>query len=82
MNGYNLMNGSNFSGTALGSQTAVCVVNCTNQVGMGLYAFHPGTCGLAMCDGSAHMVSENISNVVFVRILTLRGHTAVTDSSF
>jgi hypothetical protein len=82
MNGYNQMSGSNFSGTALGTKTAVCSVNCTNQVGMGLYAFHPGTCGMAMCDGSAHMVSENISNVVFVRLITVRGHTPVTDSSF
>jgi hypothetical protein len=33
-----------------------------------------------MCDGSAHMVSENISLVTFCRLLTFMAHSAVTDS--
>jgi prepilin-type N-terminal cleavage/methylation domain-containing protein len=82
MNGYNPMNGSNYAGNGPSTQLAACVINCTNQIGMGLYSFHPGTCGLAMCDGSAHMVSENLSNVVFVRLITIKGHGAVSDSSF
>ena len=35
--------------------------------------------GVAMCDGSARMVSENISIVVFVGLMTPRGHDVVTD---
>ena len=82
MNAYNPMSGSNFSGNGPSTQSAACVINCTNQVGMGLYAFHPGACGVALCDGSARMVSENLSLVVFVRMITTRGHSPVTDSSF
>jgi prepilin-type N-terminal cleavage/methylation domain-containing protein len=82
MNAYNAMSGSNFSGNGPSTQTASCIINCTNQVGMGLYSFHPGACGIALCDGSARMVSENLSLVVFVRMITTRGHGLVTDSSF
>jgi prepilin-type N-terminal cleavage/methylation domain-containing protein len=83
-NAYNQMFGSNFSGgTAATSGTApVCFINCTNQAKMNLYAFHPGSCGLAMCDGSAHMVSENIGMVPFCRMITFSGRSPVTDSSF
>ena len=49
---------------------------------MGLYTFHPGSCGLALCDGSAHMVSENLSVVVFCRLISYHGHKPVTDSQF
>jgi len=33
-----------------------------------------------MCDGSAHMVSENISLITFCRLITFKGHSVVTDS--
>jgi hypothetical protein len=35
-----------------------------------------------MCDGSARMVSENVSLVVFCRLITYKGRSPVTDSSF
>jgi prepilin-type N-terminal cleavage/methylation domain-containing protein/prepilin-type processing-associated H-X9-DG protein len=60
----------------------VCVINCNNFWGMGLYSFHPGSCGVAFCDGSARMISENISLTTFCRLMTYHGHKAVTDSSF
>jgi prepilin-type N-terminal cleavage/methylation domain-containing protein len=82
MNAYNPMSGSNFSGNGPSTKAACCIINCTNQVGMGLYSFHPGTCGMAMCDGSSHIVSENLSLVVFVRLITIKGHGAVSDASF
>ncbi len=50
------------------------VINCMNQAQLNLDSFHPGTCGLAMCDGSAHMVSENISLIVLCRLIRLKGH--------
>jgi prepilin-type N-terminal cleavage/methylation domain-containing protein len=81
--------GSTFDGTApapttpghfhLGPSPA-CFINCTNAVNLNLYAFHPGSCGLAMCDGSARMVSENMSVVTFCRLVTYRGRSAVTDN--
>jgi prepilin-type N-terminal cleavage/methylation domain-containing protein len=83
-NAYNQMFGSTFAGgTAPSTGTApVCFMNCTNQAKMNLYSFHPGSCGLAMCDGSAHMVSENIGIVPFCRMITFKGRSPVTDSSF
>ena len=33
-----------------------------------------------MCDGSAHMVSENLSIITLCRLITFKGHSAVTDS--
>ena len=58
------------------------IINCINTWSLGYYSFHPGTCGVAMCDGSARMISENISNTVICRLISYRGHRAVTDSSF
>ena len=73
--------GSNFAGNANPvSGAPVCVINCTNQYGFGLYSFHPGSCGLLMADGSGHMVSENMSIIVFCRLISFKGRAPVTDS--
>jgi prepilin-type N-terminal cleavage/methylation domain-containing protein len=80
-NGWNELFGSTFDGTApvpAGSKTA-CIINCTNQAKLGLYSFHPGSCGILMCDGSAHMVSENISLITFCRLITFKGRSPVSD---
>jgi hypothetical protein len=79
-NGWNELWGSSFDGTLSSNGTTACVINCTNQAKLNLYSFHPGTCGLAMCDGSAHMVSENISLIVLCRLITFKGHSPVSDS--
>jgi prepilin-type N-terminal cleavage/methylation domain-containing protein len=83
-NGYNQMYGSTFTGGTVpnGNTAAVCIINCTNQAKMNLYSFHPGSCGLLMCDGSAHMVSENLSVVTFCRLITYSGRAPVVDGSF
>jgi len=82
-NGWNYLNGSTFDGTQRYPGTGPpCVINCTNQPKMGLYSFHPNSCGVALCDGSARMLSENLSVTVFIRLITYRGTTVVTDSSF
>jgi|HubBroStandDraft_6_1064221.scaffolds.fasta_scaffold34621_4 prepilin-type N-terminal cleavage/methylation domain-containing protein len=58
----------------------VCFFNCTNEVGYNaIYSFHPGAGGVAMCDGSARMLSEDISIVTFVALMTPRGREAVPD---
>jgi hypothetical protein len=60
----------------------ICFFNCTNEAGSNVvYSFHPGTGGVAMCDGSAHMLSENISVVVFCNLMSFRGHEAVSDTN-
>lgn len=82
---YAGLSGSTFNAPvniAATTATAVCFINCTNQDLLNLYSFHPGSCGLLMCDGSAHMVSENISLLTFCRLITFKGRSVVTDSSF
>ena len=82
-NAYNVLVGSTFSGTGPVPTTGtapVCFINCTNQSFGGLYSFHPGTCGIVMADGSAHMVSENLSVVVFCRYISYKGFAPVADT--
>jgi prepilin-type N-terminal cleavage/methylation domain-containing protein len=90
-NAWVVLNGSTFDGTAPAptpggvqhnpnGAAPACFINCTNQVDLGLYSFHPGSCGIAMCDGSARMVSENISVVTFCRLITYCGRAPVTDN--
>jgi prepilin-type N-terminal cleavage/methylation domain-containing protein len=82
-NAWAPLSGSTFDGTAVaGTGPTACVINCTNQAKMGLYSFHPGACGLAMCDGSARFISEDISIVTFCRLITYRGRAPVADSAF
>jgi len=83
-NGEHWMTGSNFSGTSffVPKGQPVCIVNCVNESDGGIYSFHPGSCGVLLCDGSAHMISENISTTTFCRMVTIRGHEALADSGF
>ncbi len=80
-------NGSDFQGLTQGTCAGfnncaqpICFFNCSNEKGANaIFSFHPGTGGVAMCDGSAHMISENISMLTFGALSTPRGHEAVTD---
>jgi prepilin-type N-terminal cleavage/methylation domain-containing protein len=79
--------GSDFTGLTLPNCVSstncpmpVCFVNCTNEIGFNaIFSFHPGVGGVALCDGSARMLNEDISIVVFAGLMTPRGHEAVTD---
>jgi len=81
-NAYNSIEGSNFQGNNFGAGAAAnCFINCTNEQNMNaIYSFHPGVGGLAMCDGSARFVSEDLSLIAFARLLTFRGREPVTDA--
>jgi len=80
-NALHTITGSNYTGTGTTGGTApTCYFNCTNENGVNaLYSFHPGTAGVAMCDGSAKMISENMSAIVFSRLLSYHGGQPVTD---
>jgi prepilin-type N-terminal cleavage/methylation domain-containing protein len=81
-NAYNDPRGSNFSGAGVSRGVSACIINCTNEWQRNYcFSFHPGSAGIVMCDGSAHMVSENISLVVFVNMMTFRGSEVVTDGA-
>jgi uncharacterized protein DUF1559 len=91
-NAWNYLWGSTFDGTKFapgywdgggkGSPANTCFINCSNEIWGGLYSFHPGSCGLSLCDGSARMVSENISIITFCRLVTYHGRVSIPDSSF
>jgi prepilin-type N-terminal cleavage/methylation domain-containing protein len=82
------IHGSDFTGLNQGNcmnptncAAPICFVNCTNEKSTdAIFSFHPGSGGVLMCDGSAHMVSENIGITVFTPLFTPRGHEAVTDN--
>ncbi|HEX4070688.1 MAG TPA: DUF1559 domain-containing protein [Planctomycetaceae bacterium] len=79
--------GSTFSGAKASNSSAsniipVCFINCTNENGVPVaFSFHPGSAGMLMCDGSAHMISENMSVAVAHAFLTPRGRDVVTDQA-
>jgi prepilin-type N-terminal cleavage/methylation domain-containing protein len=85
--------GKCFSGTSFDGMTKpanstassivpVCFFNCSNENGTQIvFSFHPGTGGVLMCDGSAHMVSEDISVQIMHALMTPRNHDVATDSA-
>jgi hypothetical protein len=76
--------GSNFTGLAkAGAGNPTCFFNCTNEDNVNaVFSFHPGAGGVLMADGSAHMLSENISVSVFVKMISFKGGQQVLDSNF
>ncbi len=60
----------------------VCFLNCINTWSLNWYSFHPGSVGIALCDGSARMISENTSLTVLARMQSYKGGKPVLDSSF
>lgn len=86
---FQVMSGSAYTGlsnaltpAAAKAGAPVCMLNCINTWSMNWYSFHPGSVGIAMCDGSARMISENTSLTVLCRLQTYKGGKPVTDSSF
>jgi len=83
-NNWIVFSGEYFNGTGGLTPTPtsqpICSINCSNRSSRNFYSFHPGCAGVALCDGSARMLSENLSITVFCRLLTYRGHAAVTDT--
>jgi prepilin-type N-terminal cleavage/methylation domain-containing protein len=84
-NNWVVFSGEYFNGTrgpltVAPTSNPVCAINCSNRFTANFYSFHPGCAGAVMCDGSARMLSENLSITVFCRLLTYRGHAAVTDT--
>jgi prepilin-type N-terminal cleavage/methylation domain-containing protein len=82
------MRGSDFTGLTSGNCNSpvtcaapICFFNCSNEKSSsGVFSFHPGSGGVLMLDGSAHMISENIGVIPFGGLLTPRGREAITDN--
>ncbi len=61
-----------------------CTINCSNarsnngnydpeHWSAGLYSFHSGGAQVLLCDGSVHFISENISNITMISLVTRQG---------
>jgi prepilin-type N-terminal cleavage/methylation domain-containing protein/prepilin-type processing-associated H-X9-DG protein len=66
-NGENWPNGSLFDGTGNGGP---CIINCTNQTGRNLYAFHPSGVNVVLADGSVRHLSSSISSAIVAFLIT------------
>ena len=71
--------GSSFNGLAFPvnptstTVVPVCFFNCSNENGANFaFSFHPGSGGACFCDGSAHMLSENINLGIIHNLMTTR----------
>ena len=62
-------------GGAAVADLPACGVNCTND--SEIYAFHPRGANAVFVDGSAHFISEDISNIVLGALVTIRGQEVV-----
>jgi prepilin-type N-terminal cleavage/methylation domain-containing protein len=87
---WNAMNATFYSGSLFNGTKGpntnpsppICFFNCTNEQGSNvLYSFHPGTAGVAMCDGSAHMLSENIGVIPFCNMMSFKGREVLSDTA-
>lgn len=82
-NGNQWLSGSTFDGLSHADGTGpVCIINCTNMQDCNLYSFHPGACGITLCDGSARMISEDLSVIVMCNLITFAGGQPLTDNQF
>jgi prepilin-type N-terminal cleavage/methylation domain-containing protein/prepilin-type processing-associated H-X9-DG protein len=76
LNGENWFTGSSQDGT---SSPGLCFVNCTNETGRGMYAFHTGGANVLLCDGSVRFVAQSTDAKVIVFMATRQKGEVVSE---
>lgn len=66
------LSGSRPDGTG-SEDSGPCLVNCTNEGGVGTYSFHSGGITVGLGDGSVQFISEAINNNTFHQYLSASG---------
>jgi prepilin-type N-terminal cleavage/methylation domain-containing protein/prepilin-type processing-associated H-X9-DG protein len=64
------------------SSPGPCMVNCTNQPGAGVYAFHPGGAHMLFADGSVRLMNQRIAQFVFYSLFTRAGGETLHNNEF
>jgi prepilin-type N-terminal cleavage/methylation domain-containing protein/prepilin-type processing-associated H-X9-DG protein len=65
--------------TGVKSQLGTCVINCSND--SEIYAFHPDSAGVAMCDGSVQFLNQYMDWHVLINLVTARdGQATIYDN--
>src|SRR5262249_37748576 len=71
-----------FDGKIRGGPGAPCVINCTNDVGYGIYAFHPGGANIGLCDGSVRFLKESTSKATVRALVSRQGGETIPDEGY
>ena len=56
-----------------------CGINCTNEPGAGLYAFHTGGAHALMCDGAVKFLAASLGSYTLCGLFTCQGAEAIGD---
>jgi len=75
-NADNWLSGSRNDGTG-GSDSGPCLLNCTNESGVGMYGFHEGLVYVLMADGSVRALNQNTENGVIIKLISTDGGSSV-----
>jgi prepilin-type N-terminal cleavage/methylation domain-containing protein/prepilin-type processing-associated H-X9-DG protein len=78
LNGENWFIGSLFDGTEP-ANGGVCVVNCTNSRGRGLYSFHSGGANVVLADSSVRTLNASMNQCTFAFMVTKKKGDIVSE---
>jgi prepilin-type N-terminal cleavage/methylation domain-containing protein/prepilin-type processing-associated H-X9-DG protein len=71
-----------FDGKTRGGKGAPCVINCTNDLGYGIYSFHSGGANMGLCDGSVRFLKEIVSKATVRALVSRQGGEVLSNDAF
>lgn len=77
-NAENWLSGSRNDGTG-GSDSGTCLLNCTNESGVGMYGFHEGLVNVLMADGVVRSLNQNTENGVIIKLISIDGGASLSE---
>jgi prepilin-type N-terminal cleavage/methylation domain-containing protein/prepilin-type processing-associated H-X9-DG protein len=71
-----------FDGRIRGGPGAPCVINCTNDLGYGIYSFHPGGANMALCDGSVRFLNQGTPKATVRALVSRQGGETIPGDGY